>query len=190
MTHKAHKAHLDGLMKTPPTRVAAALLALLLGAGSVFGGAAVYAQAASAGAPAAASANTAPVTAAPANTASATAAPAPALDPALQHMLMALATSVLTNFAVSASKGSLDGFDPGPALESTLKTVLASRELHTAIDRLVDQAGRGVEGSAADGVSPEMRALMRAALSGAVSMARNQIARELAGPQAAPALNP
>ena len=68
--------------------------------------------------------------------------------------------------------------------------VLASRELHTAIDRLVDQAGRGVEGSAADAVSPEMRALMKAALSGAVSMARNEIARELAGPQAAPVLNP
>ena len=105
-------------------------------------------------------------------------------------MFMALATSVLTNFAASAAKGSLDGFDPGPALESTLKAALTSRELQTALDRLVDQAGRGVDGAAADGVSPEMRTLMRAALSGAVSMARNEIARELAGTPAAPVLNP
>ncbi len=185
MTHNADPA---GLMKSlskwnaPPKRIAAALLAVSLGVGSVLAGAAVYAQAASAAAPPAAPANTAPATTAP--------APATALDPALQRMFMRLATALLTNFTASAASGSFDGFDPGPALESTLKTVLASRELHTALERLADQAGRGVEGSAADGVAPEMRALMRAALSGAVALARNEIARELAGPQAAPVLNP
>ena len=150
-------------------RIAAALFALSLGAGGVFGGTTAYAQTASAGA----STATVPATAS-------------AFDPALQRMFMALATSVLTNFAASAATGSLDGFDPGPALESALKTALSSRELQTAVDRLVDQAGRGVDGAAADGVSPEMRASMKAALSGTVSMARNEIARELAGPPAAP----
>ena len=156
-------------------RIAAALFALSLAAGSVFGGAAVYAQSAAAG-------GTAATVSTP--------APATALDPALQRMFMALAAAVLTNFAASAAKGSLDGFDPGPALESTLKTALSSRELQTALDRLVDQAGRGVDGATADGVSPEMRALMKAALSGAVSMARNEIAREWAATPAAPVRNP
>ena len=160
-------------------RIAAALLALTFAAGGVFG---VFGVAA-------VKAHDAPAADA-ARAASSGPAAASAMDPALQRMFMALATSVLSSFAANAAKGSLDGFDPGPALESTVKTVLASRELHTAIDRLVDQAGRGVEGGAADAVSPEMRALMKAALSGAVSMARNEIARELAGPQAAPVLNP
>ncbi len=159
-----------------PRRIAAALLALTFAAGSWFSVAAVNAHDA------------------PVADASRPALPKPAaasaLDPALQRMFMALATSVLSSFAANAAKGSLDGFDPGPVLESTLKTVLSSRELHTAIERMVDQAGTGADNTAADGVSPEMRALMKAALSGAVSMARNEIVRELAGPQAAPVLNP
>lgn len=159
-----------------PRRIAAALLALTFAAGSGFGVAAV-------------NAHDAPVADA-AHPASSRPAAVTALDPALQRMFMALATSVLSSFAANAAKGSLDGFDPGPALESTLKTVLSSRELHTAIDRMVDQAGSGVDNTAADGVPPEMRALMKAALSGAVSMARNEMARELAAPQAAPVLNP
>ena len=163
-------------------RIAAALLALTFAAGGVFGVFGVFGVAA-------VKAHDAPAADA-ARAASSGLAAASAMDPALQRMFMALATSVLSSFAANPAKGSLDGFDPGPALESTVKTVLASRELHTAIDRLVDQAGRGVEGGAADAVSPEMRALMKAALSGAVSMARNEIARELAGPQAAPVLNP
>ena len=167
-----------------PRRIAATLFALSLAAGSVFGGAAACAQSASGGP------FTATVPTGTVPTTATAAAPATALDPALRRMFMALATSVLTNFAASAAKGSLDGFDPGPALESTLKAALTSRELQTALDRLVDQAGRGVDGAAADGVSPEMRTLMRAALSGAVSLARNEIARELAGTPAAPVLNP
>ncbi len=172
-----------------PRRIAATLFALSLAAGSVFGGAAACAQSASGG-PFTATVPTATVPTGTVPTTATAAAPATALDPALRRMFMALATSVLTNFAASAAKGSLDGFDPGPALESTLKAALTSRELQTALDRLVDQAGRGVDGAAADGVSPEMRTLMRAALSGAVSMARNEIARELAGTPAAPVLNP
>ena len=101
-----------------PRRIAATLFALSLAAGSVFGGAAACAQSASGGP------FTATVPTGTVPTTATAAAPATALDPALRRMFMALATSVLTNFAASAAKGSLDGFDPGPALESTLKAAL------------------------------------------------------------------
>lgn len=109
-----------------------------------------------------------------------------ALDPAMQRLLMTLATSLLANFAASATHGSLEEFDPGPAIESALKSALGSRDLTAALDRLIDQVGRGVDAgpgasdSAGTVVSPEMRAMLKAALSGVVAMARSEIAREFA----------
>jgi hypothetical protein len=109
-----------------------------------------------------------------------------AVDPALQRMFMALATALVANFATNAARGSLDGFDPAPMLEGALKNALGSRELNSLLDRMVDQAGTGPDTAA---MSPEMRALVKTALAGAVSMARAEITREFA-PAAAPATQP
>ena len=111
-----------------------------------------------------------------------------ALDPAMQRLFMTLAMSVLSNFATSAARGSLDAFDPGPAIESALRGALNSRDVNAVIDRLVAQAGAGSEGS---GASPEMRTMLKAALTGVVAMARSEIARELSGvPAVSPAMPP
>lgn len=110
------------------------------------------------------------------NLSATTSASAPA-DAQMQRIIALLATSVLTQFAAQASKGSLEGFDPGPAVESTLRNTLASKELQGLIDRIVEQAGSGPEGA---GMSPEMRALMKVALSSAAAMARAEIAPSLA----------
>jgi hypothetical protein len=110
-----------------------------------------------------------------------------AIDPALQRMFMALATALVANFAASAARGSLDGFDPAPMLEAALKNALGSRELNRLLDRMVDQAGTGPDAAA---MSPEMRALVKTALAGAVSMARAEITRELAPAPSAPASQP
>ncbi len=106
----------------------------------------------------------------------------------MQRLFMTLAMSVLSNFATSAARGSLDAFDPGPAIESALRGALNSRDVNAVIDRLVAQAGAGSEGS---GASPEMRAMLKAALTGVVAMARSEIARELSGaPAVSPAIPP
>jgi hypothetical protein len=112
-----------------------------------------------------------------------------AVDPAVQRMFMALATALVANFAANAARGSLDGFDPAPMLEGALKNALGSRELNSLLDRMVDQAGTGPDAAA---MSPEMRALVKTALAGAVSMARTEIARSFApaAPAAAPATQP
>ena len=110
------------------------------------------------------------------NLSATTSASAPA-DAQMQRIIALLATSVLTQFAAQASKGSLEGFDPGPAVESTLRNTLASKELQGLNDRIVEQAGSGPEGA---GMSPEMRALMKVALSSAAAMARAEIAPSLA----------
>ena len=121
-------------------------------------------------------AGAAPIPARAENLSATTPAPAPA-DAQMQRIIALLATSVLTQFAAQASKGSLEGFDPGPAVESTLRNTLASKELQGLIDRIVEQAGSGPEGA---GMSPEMRALMKVALSSAAAMARAEIAPSLA----------
>lgn len=121
-------------------------------------------------------AGAAPIPARAENLSATTPAPAPA-DAQMQRIVALLATSVLAQFAAHASKGSLDGFDPGPAVESTLRNALASKELQGLIDRIVDQAGSGPEGA---GMSPEMRALLKVALSSAATIARAEIARSLA----------
>ena len=148
-------------------RIAAAIIAGAIGATGVLGAPAAYAQ----GTPAA-SATT-------------------ALNAEMQRLFMTLATVVLAGFAANASKGSLEGFDPGPALEATLRNALASRDLQGAIDRVVDQAVRGVDGPDGAAASPEMRAMLKAALSGAVALSRSEIARELSGmPAPAAAYSP
>ena len=114
------------------------------------------------------------------------AASAITMDPALQKMLVALATAMLTNFSASAASGSLDKFDPAPLFESALKGALNSRELNAALDRMIDQGvDAGATAGAAAGAasapfSPEMRALIKTALKSAAALARNEIARELA----------
>ena len=158
----------------PATLRGAAFSALLSG---------TVAGVATASAWAAPAASDMPVAPAVASAPGASSAPG-ALDPAMQRLFMTLAMSVLSNFATSAARGSLDAFDPGPAIESALKGALNSRDLHAVIDRLVAQAGAGSEES---GASPEMRAMLKAALTGVVAMARSEIARELSG---APAVSP
>ena len=133
-------------------RIAATIVAVSIGAAAVFG-------------PVPARAQSAP-----------TPVLAPALDPEMQRLFMTLATSVLTSFAANAAKGSLEGFDPGPAIEAAFRSALASRDINAAVERLVDQAGRNVDGGGV--ASPEMRALLKVALSGVVAMARSEIARE------------
>lgn len=105
------------------------------------------------------------------------AATATRLDPEFQRLITILATTMLAQFAAQASRGTLDGFDPGPVIESTLRGALNSRELHAALNRIIDQAGGEVEGSV---LTPEMRALIKVALSGVVAMVRNEIAGSLA----------
>lgn len=141
-------------------RIAATIIAVAIGAVGVLGVGPTHAQ----GTPAASAAT--------------------GLDPEMRRLFMTLATTLLAGFAANASKGSLEGFDPGPAIETTLRNALASRDLQGAIDRLVDQAGSGVDGPAGAATSPEMRAMLKAALSGAVALARSEIARELSGPPA------
>ena len=105
-----------------------------------------------------------------------------ALDPALKKMFTALASAMLANFAASTSSGSLEKFDPAPLLESAVKSALNSRELNATLDRLVD-LGMNADGTAdraPNSLSPEMRGLIKAALKGAVTMARTEIAREFA----------
>lgn len=136
-----------------------------------------------------------------------TPAPAPgapqaaAMDPETRRLITLLATSVLAQFAAQASKGSFENFDPGPMVESALRGAIDSGAVNRIIDRLVDQAGSsiGANGtvSADDPFTPEMRALIKVALSGAVMMAKNEITRSLkddlqpaAPPVAKPAQQP
>ena len=124
--------------------------------------------------------------AAPAVTTQAPASGAPqaaAMDPETRRLITLLATSVLAQFAAQASKGSLENFDPGPMMESALRGALDSGAINRLIDRLVDQAGSSINANgtndAADALTPEMRALIKVALSGAVTLAKNEITRSL-----------
>lgn len=118
-----------------------------------------------------------------------TQAPAPgtsqaaAMDAETRRLITLLATSVLAQFAAQASKGSLEDFDPGPMVENALRGALDSGAVNKLIDRLVDQAGSsiGANGTAGadDAFTPEMRALIKVALAGAVTLAKNEITRSL-----------
>jgi hypothetical protein len=105
-----------------------------------------------------------------------------AMDPETQRLITLLATSVLAQFAAQASTGTLKDFDPGPMMESALRGALDSGAINKLIDRLVDQAGSSINANGtADNaaLTPEMRALIKVALSGAVMVAKNEITRSL-----------
>ena len=119
------------------------------------------------------------------------------MDPETRRLITLLATSVLAQFAAQASKGSLENFDPGPMMESALRGALDSGAINRLIDRLVDQAGSSINvngtSGAEDALTPEMRALIKVALSGAVTLAKNEIKRSLKDdlqPAAPPAAKP
>ena len=100
-----------------------------------------------------------------------------AIDPALQRMLMSLGTAMLAGFAQSMAAGSPEAYDPGPLLEKTIRGALTSREFNSALDGIVAQAVAG-GGAGASTLSPELRALLAAAVKGVVGMARNEMLRE------------
>ena len=108
-------------------------------------------------------------------------APTAGLDPALQSALNRVAASLLTGFASSIGTGSTQGFDPGPAIEKTLRGVLASGELELLIDRLANQALAAGSGASKD-LSPELRAALALTARSLISRARREIQRELAAP--------
>ena len=104
-----------------------------------------------------------------------------AMDPALQRALSSMATTLLTSFAASLANGTSDGFDPGPAIEKTLRGVLSSAELGNLIDRVAGQV-LASGGSAASDLPPELRAALALAARNLMTSARREIARELANP--------
>lgn len=108
-------------------------------------------------------------------------APVASLDPALQSALNRIAASLLTSFATSMASGSAQGFDPGPAIEKTLRGVVASGELELFIDRLASQAMAAGSGASKD-LSPELRAALALTARSLVSGLRREIQRELAAP--------
>lgn len=109
------------------------------------------------------------------------AAPQAAMDLALQRALSSMATTLLTSFAASLANGTADGFDPGPAIEKTLRGVLSSAELGNLIDRVAGQV-LASGGNAASDLSPELRAALALAARNLMTSARRELARELANP--------
>ncbi len=103
------------------------------------------------------------------------------LDPALQGALSRIAASFLTNFATSIASGSAQSFDPGPAIEKTLRGVVASGELELFVDRLASQVLAAGSGASKD-LSPELRAALALTARSLVSGMRREIQRELAAP--------
>ena len=102
-----------------------------------------------------------------------------AIDPALQRMLMSLGTAMLAGFAQSMAAGSPEAYDPGPLLEKTIRGALTSREFNSALDGIVAQAvAGGGDGASTSTLTPELRALLAAAVKGVVGMARNEMLRE------------
>ena len=103
------------------------------------------------------------------------------LDAALQGALSRIAASLLTSFATSIASGSAQGFDPGPAIEKTLRGVVASGELELFIDRLASQALAAGSGASKD-LSPELRAALALTARSLMSGMRREIQRELGAP--------
>ena len=103
------------------------------------------------------------------------------IDPVIQSALNRIAASLLTSFASSIATGSTQGFDPGPAIEKTLRGVAASGELELLIDRLASQALAAGSGASKD-MSPELRAALALTARSLISGIRRDIQRELAAP--------
>lgn len=102
----------------------------------------------------------------------------PALDPALKRALTGVASVLLNDFAARLAGGSLEDFDPGPALERTLLTFINSREATLLIDRVLAQALASSTGAAGE-MPPELRAALALAARNALASARRELSREL-----------
>ncbi len=103
------------------------------------------------------------------------------LDPALQRALNRAAASLLTSFAASLASGSVQGLDPGPAIEKTLRAVVASGEFELFVDKIAGQALAAGSGASKD-LSPELRAALALTARSLLSGLRREIQRELATP--------
>ena len=103
------------------------------------------------------------------------AATAPAMDPALRREIGGIATALLMALGTAMASGSLDGFDPGPALERGIGRLASGPEVDALLDRVL---GEALKGGQAGELSPEMRAALGAALRGMISMARREMARD------------
>jgi hypothetical protein len=103
------------------------------------------------------------------------AAPSAAPDQAMSRAMQGIATTLMLQFAASLAGGGAADFDPGPAIEQTLKWALASRELDRAIDAMLASSG-GATGDG--GMPPQMRAAMAMVLRQAVATVRREMAAE------------
>lgn len=101
---------------------------------------------------------------------------APAMDPALRRELGGMATTLLLALGTAMAGGSLDDFDPGPALERGIGRLANGPEVDALLDRVLGEALKG--GQSGD-LSPEMRAALGVALRGMLSMARREMARDV-----------
>ena len=100
-----------------------------------------------------------------------------AIDPALKKALTGVATVLLNDFAARLAGGGLEDFDPGPALERTLRNFANSREAALLIDRVLAQALASSPGTAGD-LPPELRAALALAARNALAGARRELSRE------------
>lgn len=94
-------------------------------------------------------------------------------DPAVGRVLGAIGTALALEFATRLATGGIDDFDPGPALEKSLRRLLDSRETQALFERLLDQVG---------GADPALSPALRAALRSAIGAARREMAREFGSP--------
>ena len=88
---------------------------------------------------------------------------------------------LLADLAGRMASGSIDSFDPGPALQRSMQALLES----DAADRLIDGAltqALGSTGESSAGMPPELRSILALAARSAVATARRELTRELAVP--------
>jgi len=111
----------------------------------------------------------------------ATASPVVSMDAAVKSALAGIATLLLADLAGRMASGSMDSFDPGPALQRSMQALLESGAADRLINGALTQAlGSSSEGSA--GLPPELRSMLAVAARAAVATARREISRELAAP--------
>ena len=102
-------------------------------------------------------------------------------DPAIKGALASIATVLLADFAVRMASGASDDFDPGPALQRSVRKLLES----DVADRLINGAlaqSFGAAGESSGGLPPELRAALAMAAKAAIAGARREISRDLANP--------
>jgi uncharacterized membrane-anchored protein len=108
-------------------------------------------------------------------TTAAQSAPTMVQDQAMSRAMQGIATTLMLQFAASLAGGASADFDPGPAIEQTIKGVLASRELDRAIEAMLASSAGGADAS---GMSPQMRAALSLVLRQAVGSVRREMAAE------------